>query len=162
MQTLPQNPDQRVLTYLTGLAGHHGRNYCWPSQNTIRRGLAARTGRSMSPRTLNRHLAALTRDGWVKRIRRHRRGKTGTLELHSTLYTFTRRTLAWLAAAARTAGRFLGQRAQVLDSFAVPSLAQYENPNTQSLSLGGQNRPPPGWKDVVERLRRTNKKAKPL
>jgi hypothetical protein len=51
------------------------------------------TGRTISTRSLCRHLGALERDGWITRQRRHKTGSDGALELHSTLYVMTARTV---------------------------------------------------------------------
>lgn len=162
MTSLVQKPDLRIVQVLTGLAGHYGKSYCIPAQKTILHLVRTHTGRAMSPRTLNRHLGALERDGWIKRIRRHTKDKTGMLVLHSTLYHILRRSAAWLNSVARAAASFFRTRAYPLASSAVSKTAQYENPITTSSSSGVAKPPPPEWKDVVERLRRANPKAKPL
>jgi hypothetical protein len=97
-QDAVQNGDSRILETLTGLAAHHGRTWCYPSQDTLLRLLKDFTGRAMHRRTLNRHLAALERDGYVRRIRRHMRAKDGSLWLRSTCYVLAGR---WLARARR-------------------------------------------------------------
>lgn len=162
MASLLQKPDLRVIQTLTGLAAYHGKTYVMPSQRTIVRLLRQRTGRRMSPRTLNRHLTALERDGWIERVRRHKRGRTGALELHSTLYHLKRRALAWLAGSAVAAAKILRNFAHLVDSSAVSLLAQNNNPLLKSSSPAAFKPPPPEWQSTVERLRRANRRAKPL
>lgn len=162
MSSLVQNPDLRLVQTLTGLAAHHGKTYCIPNQQTILHLMKQHTGRHMATRTLNRHLGALERDGWLERVRRHKRGRTGALELHSTLYRLKRRCLAWVAKTAVTAAKLLRRFAQVLDLSAVPLLAQSENPYVETSTPAAKNQPPPEFKSLVERLRRANPKAKPL
>lgn len=86
------NPDLRILRALVGLADHYARDYCKPRQIKILELAKRFTGRIMSRRNLCRHLGALERDGWIERIRRHRRAKDGSLELHSTCYRIKRRS----------------------------------------------------------------------
>lgn len=162
MSSIVQKPDLRIVQTLTGLAAHHGKTYCLPSQKTILRLVKNRTARTMSPRTLNRHLAALERDGWIQRVRRHKRGRTGALELHSTLYHLKRRALAWLAGTARAAAQILRNWAQAVDPSAVPLLAQSENPFVETSSSGGKKPPPEDFKRLKEALRAANPRAKPL
>lgn len=162
MSSIVQKPDLRIVQTLTGLAAHHGKTYCIPSQKTILHLVRTHTGRVMSPRTLNRHLAALERDGWIQRLRRHKRGRTGALELHSTLYHLKRRALAWLAGTAKAAAQILRNWAHVVDSYAVPLTAENVNPSSQSLSGGVKTTPPPEFQRLKEALRAANPKAKPL
>lgn len=100
---LTQRPEFMLVSVISGLSGHHGKNYCYPSQEKILE-LLAYLGRKMSRRTLNRHLNALVRDGWIKRVRRHRTGPSG-MEFHSSLYTLTRRAFRWLAGMGKAVGR---------------------------------------------------------
>ena len=85
--------DLRVLDTLQGLAAHHNRTWCYPSLAKIRELLLRHTGRQMSVRTLIRHLNQLVRQGYVKRIRRHKRARNGSLELHSTCYVIIGRAV---------------------------------------------------------------------
>ena len=100
MQILTANPRIELVTLLGGLAGHYDKRYCYPSQATICRLYAERTGRTMARATLNRQIGGLVRDGWLRRTRRHRHEKGRGLVLHSTLYTFRRRALRLLASTA--------------------------------------------------------------
>ena len=162
MTSLVQKPDLRIVQTLTGLAGHYGKEYVVPSQRTIVRLVKIHTGRSMSLRTLNRHLGALERDGWIQRLRRHKRGRTGKLELHSTLYRLRRRALAWLHGSAVAAAKILRNFAQAVDSYAVTITAQNTNTLFDSSSSGGRKPPPPEWNALTRALRARHSKAKPL
>lgn len=104
-------PDFRLVNLLFGLAAHHGKLWCYPSQDKLCQLLARFHGRRMSRRSVNRHLGALVRDGWLQRLRRHKRGEDGGFEMHSTLYTFTRRAVRCFASL-RAGLRFLGSGAR--------------------------------------------------
>ena len=92
-----KSPDHRVLSILIGLAGHYGRQYCFPSQAKILELVKGQLGRRMSRRTLCRHLKAFTRDGHIARIRRHKNDGRGRMAMHSTMYIIRRRAMIWLA-----------------------------------------------------------------
>jgi hypothetical protein len=162
MNTLPRNPDVRIIEVLAGLACRYNKAYSFPSQDKILELLKRHTGRLMSRRTLNRHLAALERDGWVRRLRRHRRGQSGALELHSTLYHMLRRTVAWVHKMGRAASTWLKTKAFPFPPSAVTSVAQHTTPSGEISSPGVIKPPPPGWKAMKEALRAANLKAKPL
>jgi hypothetical protein len=100
-------PDFRLVNLLFGLAASFGKLWAYPSQDKLRDLLQRFHGRTMSARTVNRHLGGLVRDGWIKRLRRHRRGTDGVMVMHSTLYTFTRRAIRAFASL-RAGLRFLG------------------------------------------------------
>lgn len=143
-------PDLQILTALSVCAGHYGKLYCYPSQDKILSWLA-RQGRRMSRRTLNRHMRALERQGWIKRRRRHHNDKVRGFVFRSTLYELTRRSMRWLAGlvaavgmAAKRAGSFFGRSR-------VPDSAQYSyhkviTPGAVTQKTG---EPPPG-KDKKE------------
>ena len=105
------SPDFRLVNLLFGLATHHGKLWCYPSQDKLCSLLQRFHGRVMSRRSVNRHLGGLVRDGWLKRTRRHTRGRSGLMEMHSTLYTFTRRAVRCFASL-RAGLRFLGTGAR--------------------------------------------------
>lgn len=112
------NPDHRILYTLTGLAAHFGKGYCFPSQQKILALLAQRAHRSMSRRTLNRHLRALEARGLIVRRRRHERRRPHGFVLRSTLYSFTAMTYALMRHVARGSLLWLSRNR-------VPHLAQY-------------------------------------
>ena len=146
-QNYTANPRIELVSLLGGLAGHFGKRYCYPSQNTICRLYAERTGRTMARATLNRHLGGLVRDGWLTRTRRHKHEKGRGLVLHSTLYTFRRRALRLLASiAAGVAGWAVkvGKSLQVFpclipETISVPSV-QNHSPGCASHPPGGPNK----------------------
>ena len=111
----------QVLSVLLETANYHNKHYCYPSQATILKSLKLQFGRIISRRTLNRYLAWLDDHGFLNRKRRHTRDKHGSLALHSTLYSFTRKS-----------GRFMRQlfdrMRYVIDSYAVSKMAQNNNP----------------------------------
>lgn len=118
------NPDLRILRALVGLADHYSRDWCKPKQVKIL-DLARRfTGRIMSRRNLCRHLGALERDGWIERIRRHRRAPDGSLELHSTCYRIKRRARDALRALTDGWRQFLAPSPRARAINAVPKVAQ--------------------------------------
>lgn len=96
---LTTNTDFRLVHLLAGLAGHHGKRYCFPSQDKLCELVMRFYDRTMSRRTLNRHLAGLESSGWIRRQRRHRLHPENGWTFRSTLYTLTnkaRRTLGAL------------------------------------------------------------------
>ena len=123
------HPDLRILGVLAGLCGYHRKAYCYPSQETIVRLTQTHSGRAISRRSLNRHLGALELAGWIRRMRRHKRGRSGMLELHSTLYQLTRQALRWLNGAASFLRNSGPQNRAVPGISAVPSMAQHDIPN---------------------------------
>src|SRR5712692_10195468 len=118
-----RHPDIRLVALLAGHAASFKKIYSYPSQETICKLFQRHAGRNMSRRTLNRHLGALETQHWIKRVRRHRRSRSGQLELHSTLYTLARQAIRWLARL-RTAVSFLTPKrgSKLLDKFccAIP------------------------------------------
>lgn len=91
--SLVQRADLRVLNVLAGMSTHFGKLWCFPNQRTLLEQLRLKHGRTMCRRTLNNHLGALERDGYIKRHRRHKKGEDGQLELHSTVYTLLAKTI---------------------------------------------------------------------
>lgn len=71
---------------LAGLATAHGKNYCFPTQQTLLDRLRKFHGQTGSIRTLNRHLSALVASGWIERRVRHRKDKVSGWVFRSTLY----------------------------------------------------------------------------
>jgi hypothetical protein len=87
--------DVRICEVLAGLAAHTFKTWCFPTQEKICELVERFTGRSMSVRTLNRHLNALERDWYLHRTRRIRAEKHKGIVCRSTLYaigaTFSKR-----------------------------------------------------------------------
>lgn len=111
-----------VLHVLTETASYHNKTYCFPNQKTIIRSLARRFGRQMSRRTLCRWTGYLEANGYLRRLKRHCRGKTGQLELHSTLYTFPRRAINLLRSLTRKVSQLVG-----LAAVSVPAQSTRSN-----------------------------------
>lgn len=88
-----QNGDYRIISLLCGLAGVHKKRYVFPSQVWIIAQLSTFYGRLMSRSTLCRHMAALERDGYLRRTKRHTSDKHGGILYRSTLYQITRKSL---------------------------------------------------------------------
>lgn len=120
------NPDTRICEVLAGLAAHHRKTWCYPTQEKILQLLKQFTGRVMARRSLNRHLAALERDGQIRRIRRHHATKQHGWTMRSTLYVIGGRFLARMRRINQAVTRFLalGPNA-VLSGIRVPGAAQY-------------------------------------
>ncbi len=120
---------QQVLTVIAETASYHGKKYCYPNQRTLMQSLHLHFGRKMSRRTLCRWMAYLEGNGWIRRQSRHKRGKGGALELHSTLYVLKRLALRFIGNIAR-------RLSQLIDISAVTKVAQ-STPTT------GGSQPPP-------------------
>lgn len=86
-----------VLSILSGLSRHFGKNYCYPSQNKLLALLAERLGVFMSIASLNRHLRVIVADGFIKRTRRIRRDPVKGLLFLSTLYEISRKGYGLMA-----------------------------------------------------------------
>ena len=149
MTNLTANPRIELVTLLGGLAGHFGKRYCYPSQATICRLYAERTGRTMARATLNRQLGGLVRDGWLRRTRRHRHEKDRGLVLHSTLYTFRRRALRLLASTAAGVAGWAVKVGRISGVFPCLTSETISVPTVQNHSRGGTSPPPDGPNKVA-------------
>ena len=136
------NPRIELVTLLGGLAGHYGKKYCYPSQDKICELYTKRTGWAMSRATLNRHLGGLVRDGWLTRTRRHRHEKGRGLVMHSTLYTFRRRALRWLASVATGLAGWAVVAAQSQQDLPCLTPSTISVPTVQNHSPGCASHPP--------------------
>lgn len=123
-QNFSQKPEFLILTVLSGVAAHHGKNYCFPAQDKIV-DLLGRYGRHMSRRTLNRHMNALVRGGWIKRVRRHQRCPTRGMTFRSSLYSLTRRSFRWLSGLKDAVRRAVLWGVQLPRKTRVPNSAQH-------------------------------------
>lgn len=133
-------PRIELVSYLVGLAGAHKKKFCFPSQDWIREHYSQETGHPMSRRTLNRQLAGLVRDGYIERVRRHRRSPIAArgFEMRSTLYKFTVKAmrLVWRAAGAvREAVKWGRSR--------VTTLSQYFPLQGKVITAGAHSGAPP-------------------
>ncbi len=122
------NPDTRICEVLAGLAAHTYKTWCFPTQDKIRELLKRFTGREMSRRTLNRHLAALERDGQLTRKRRHIKHPKFGMVLRSTLYLIGGRFMARIGRIVTASKRWAEARASARSGVHVPLLAQHRNP----------------------------------
>lgn len=116
--------DFRILLVLARLCTRHEKLYVYPKLQTIRELVFRFTGRSISERSLCRHLGALERDGWLGRQRRHETNRYGGLTLRSTLYMLTRRTVKWMRSLGTNLWAFSRPAAKSLIRVALPILAE--------------------------------------
>ncbi len=138
------NPDTRICEVLAGLAAHTFKTWCFPTQEKICELVYRFTGRKMSRRTLNRHLAGLERDGQLKRVQRHHHDKHRGMVLRSTLYVIGGRFMARIGRIVTASRRWAEARknfraADPLSSRSgvrVPSLAQHKNPPYKGYTSG--------------------------
>ncbi len=112
---------QQVLQVLAETAAYHNKTYCFPNQRTILKSLKIRFGKIMSRRSLCRWTKYLEDAGYIKKQQRHRRGKSGQLELHSTLYTFRRQAVKFLASLSRRIAQLVGFTAVTEMAQSTPS-----------------------------------------
>ena len=75
-----------LILCLSYLCGHGSKAYSYPTQSTLCQLLARYYGVIISRRTLCRWMASLEDAGYIRRIRRIRRGLGGRPEFTSTLY----------------------------------------------------------------------------
>lgn len=86
-----------ILSVLNGFNVAFQHLYCYPSQKTILKKLAKKAQLVLSRRQLNYDLAAMVAEGYIRRIRRHRRTKHRGMEFRSTLYEITKKGYYLLA-----------------------------------------------------------------
>lgn len=116
-----QKPAFEVFLALASLARHFRRHWIVVTQAKLLERMREATGRSMSRRTLNRHLAALVRMQVISRQRRHEpHPRTGKLQLRATLYRFPAVGILWIS-------RLNGFAKIPLGRLAVPQVAQSQN-----------------------------------
>jgi len=107
-----------LILCLSYLCGHGAKAYAYPTQQSICDLLSRYYGVSISRRTLCRWMASLESAGYIRRIRRIRRGLGGRSEFTSTLYILQARArqlirrLARSTAALATWARETWQRAK--------------------------------------------------
>jgi hypothetical protein len=128
-----RNPDFRVMEVIAGLAGHYGKNHCYPTQEKLLELVQRFTGRVMSRRTLNRHLNALCTGQWLRRIRRHVRDKHRGFLLRSTCYVPMWRYSRRLARNAKAIFSMLQTQLRVNPTIPVTLMAQNMNRFYKSL-----------------------------
>jgi len=115
------------LHVLLGVSRTHKNFYCFPCQLKIMDLLDRYHGYKISRRTLNRDLGWLEKNGFIKRIRRIRKGECGNPVFTSTLYKFTAKVFKWLDSLGRLVGRCFSW-------FRVPKMAHYQATQKQASS----------------------------
>ena len=95
----------KILEVFFYLCQHSGKDYCWPSQSKIIDILNTVHGISISRRTLNYHLKALETNGFIRRMRRIKRGPSGQINFNSTLYCLMNKAKKVLKNLIRLIGR---------------------------------------------------------
>lgn len=165
------NRDLLVLLYR--LAVHQGNTYCFPALATIAALYRQFHDRSISTRTLCRHLKHLERMCLIVRTRRHRRGRNGELILRSTLYSMTRFGVSLIKGVVH-------RLSQVVDYFAVTRMANNQRrishpppgpPRNEALRADLSTHPPPAEPSIdgssgekagaIERMRELIGKPRP-
>ena len=115
-----------VLYTLLGIGKCTKKTYCWPSQEKICKLVENYYKIPLSRRNLNRILDKLEGEGFIERIRRHRKSIFGGIVFCSTLYKFKGKLYNWLYS--------LGRRVQDLFSFyRVPKWAQHNSKTRESV-----------------------------
>lgn len=115
-----------VLDTLVGIGRKNGKGYCYPSQKSILELMKRFHNMEFSRRTLNRELKFLELEGYIKRVRRHRRGSDGRMKFASTLYKFTGKLFNLLVSKGKALKR-------LWEVFRVPKLAQYQSATAKHL-----------------------------
>ena len=108
-----QNVDgrERVLQILLSLSRGKKRVWCYPSQHKLCELLRRYHGVNISRRTLNRWLSCLESSGFIRRIRRHRKGADGRPRFMSTCYVTLKKAFRYAASWAACLGiRLWGSR----------------------------------------------------
>ncbi|SRR6266508_1337552 len=135
-------PDLRILDTLTGLCAHQGRLYTKVRYAKIIELVERFTGRRLSARSLSRHLGALTRDGYIRRQRRHDTALNGELILRCTLYMLCRRAVQRARNLTSNVWNWSTGAAKSLMDIALPLLAETLDPS-RSTYIQRRNRAPP-------------------
>ena len=91
-----------LILCLSYLCGHGSKAYAYPTQSTLCQLLKKHYGINISRRTLCRWMAALEDAGYIRRIRRIRRGLGGSPEYTSTLYILSARARRLIRRLARS------------------------------------------------------------
>jgi DNA-binding MarR family transcriptional regulator len=138
-----RHPDTRILAVLVGLAAWQRRSWANVSQVKTLQLLEQRYRRRMSRRNLNRHLGALERDGLIRRIRRHRRGPGGRIDMHCTAYSIRHRARRLFANLSPALNLFLADLKARFSLSAVPAPAQCGTPISTLLAGGVAKGAPP-------------------
>lgn len=117
-------PDLRIIHVLFHIAAKYKRDYCYPSQDTIRALLLKWHGVVMPRRTLNRHLRGLQHLGYFRRIRRHTHDRHGALILKSTVYVLLTPAISLLRRMTAAAVKLSTDFVEKFHLSAVPKTAQ--------------------------------------
>lgn len=119
---------EAILSCLFGVSLKYGKKYCYPSQGKIEQLLSRYHKFDISNRTLNRDLAFLVSDGYLKRVRRIKRMSDGKILFTSTLYKFKAKAYIWLNRIGKWA-------AAVFSSFRLPKMADHRSLRGNEISL---------------------------
>lgn len=93
-----------LILCISYLCGHGSKSYAYPSQSTLCQLLHKHYGINISRRTLCRWMASLSSAGYIRRIRRIRRGLGGSPEFTSTLYLLHAKARRLIRRLARSTG----------------------------------------------------------
>lgn len=88
--------DQAILNSLATLNQRHGKKYCYPSQASLVKWITRIYGIKRCRRTLNYHLRRLEDAGYLRRIRRIKKGPGGLPQFASTVYVLGKKGVATL------------------------------------------------------------------
>lgn len=98
-------PMSLILHILYFLSRKFRRKYSFPSQNKLLYILKRYYGTEICRRSLNYHLAYLEYHGYIKRLRRIKRGPTGGLVFQSSLYWLRKKGFGFITKLASTMSR---------------------------------------------------------
>lgn len=119
------NPDFRICECLVGLSAYYNREWCHPSQVKICVLLKRFYGRSMSVRTLNRHLKTLSKGMWIKRTRQDYYDKKKGHVLRATRYEVAARWGSRWRRAIVAALKWSKLPVNSIELFQLPRLTDY-------------------------------------
>ena len=85
-----------ILTLLVNLCAHSRKDYCFPTQDWLLKTLREKYWCPISKRTLQAHLKLLEQEGFIRKQRRFKRLKDGTLVNMSNLYFLCKRAFAFI------------------------------------------------------------------
>ena len=126
---LPTGRCEELLYSLAGIGKSCKLRYCIVGQERLRERLYTCHGYEISKRTLNRDLRVLEDDGYIERVKRHKRGENGEMVFRCTLYKLTAKFFNWLYS--------VGERVKRLFKwFRLPKWAQYQLLQKHASSIG--------------------------
>lgn len=131
METV-QNPRHAILITIAAQAAHRGQTWGTASAATYRDLLFRFHRIKISARTWSRHYHSLIRDGWIKCKHRHRKDRSGKLELHSNVTVIMDKTRNLLKSLTKAVALAASHTGKAPDYPAMPEVALRGRPTSSN------------------------------